>query len=101
MKRDCSAWPLPKAGKALQPEPDWRKDARPLRQAVEQLNAYFAGDLRTFDLPLRMEGNAVSARRLARAAGHPVRRDRFVWEIARRVGRRRDRGRLGWPMVES
>src|SRR5947209_6171045 len=38
--------------RAIRPEPDWRDDAEPLRRAVEQLQAYFAGDLRKFDLPL-------------------------------------------------
>jgi len=33
-----------------------------LRQAVEQLRAYFAGELRNFDLPLDMQGTAFQKR---------------------------------------
>src|SRR5438874_1592570 len=42
--------------KAMQPEPGWNHSARPLQPAVDQLTAYFAGDLRAFDLPLHMQG---------------------------------------------
>jgi len=73
-------------GKALQPEPDWRKDARPLRQAVEQLNAYFAGDLRTFDLPLRMEGTPFQLAVWRALQDIPYGETASYGEIARRVG---------------
>ncbi len=35
---------------------DWIKDARPLRQAASQLEAYAEGDLEEFDLPIRPRG---------------------------------------------
>jgi methylated-DNA-[protein]-cysteine S-methyltransferase len=38
------------------PEPGWTEDAAPLRPAVRQLAAYFAGELQKFDLPLRLDG---------------------------------------------
>jgi methylated-DNA-[protein]-cysteine S-methyltransferase len=38
------------------PQPDWREDAEPFRQVIAQLCAYFAGDLREFDLPLSLLG---------------------------------------------
>ena len=34
----------------------WRRDAQPFRAVVEQLDAYFAGELRTFDLSLAPRG---------------------------------------------
>jgi len=39
---------------------DWveNRDAEPLATAAEQLDAYFSGRLRAFDLPLRMQGTA-------------------------------------------
>jgi len=38
------------------PEADWEESERPFRDTVRQLNAYFAGRLRVFDLPLRPQG---------------------------------------------
>jgi methylated-DNA-[protein]-cysteine S-methyltransferase len=34
----------------------WKDDRAAFREAAAQLKAYFAGDLTTFDLPLRMKG---------------------------------------------
>jgi len=34
----------------------WRRSPSDLREAVEQLRAYFAGELREFDLPLSLNG---------------------------------------------
>ena len=41
---------------ALGPKPDWRRDDAALRPVREQLEAFFAGELQTFKLPLRMTG---------------------------------------------
>jgi methylated-DNA-[protein]-cysteine S-methyltransferase len=38
------------------PKLQWRRDDAALRPALEQLKAFFAGALETFDLPLRMIG---------------------------------------------
>lgn len=37
-------------------QPDWRRDAAPFAEAVKQLDAYFAGELKDFDLPLAPAG---------------------------------------------
>ncbi len=34
----------------------WRRDAAPFKEAERQLNAYFAGELRAFDLAIRFNG---------------------------------------------
>src|SRR4051794_33168435 len=44
--------------KAAKPKPDWCCDATPFRAAVEQLRAYFAGELESFSLNLAPEGTA-------------------------------------------
>jgi methylated-DNA-[protein]-cysteine S-methyltransferase len=38
------------------PKPDWIRDDDALREAANQLRAYFAGDRRDFDLPLAPRG---------------------------------------------
>jgi methylated-DNA-[protein]-cysteine S-methyltransferase len=69
--------------------PDWIPDARPLRTAASQLEAYAAGDLEEFDLPVRPKGTDFQLRvwralttipygatttygRLAADIGHPT-----------------------------
>ena len=42
----------------IRPPKEWEQDARPFREAVRQLNAYFGGKLRDFDLPLAPSGTA-------------------------------------------
>ena len=39
-----------------QPEPEWARDNNALREAADQLRAYFRGELRAFDLPLAPRG---------------------------------------------
>ena len=38
------------------PQSDWREEATPLVETIRQLRAYWAGELRDFDLPLAPEG---------------------------------------------
>jgi methylated-DNA-[protein]-cysteine S-methyltransferase len=45
-----------KNGKPAAPEPDWRQDSSPFRELTRQLEAYFAGQLESFDLALAPEG---------------------------------------------
>jgi methylated-DNA-[protein]-cysteine S-methyltransferase len=69
-------------------DPAWREDPAPFAAAVAQLGEYFAGERRTFDLPLAPEGTAFQRRvwagltaipygettsyaALAEAIGHP------------------------------
>ncbi len=40
----------------LKIEKDWKRDDTVLKPALDQLTAYFAGELRRFDLPLAPEG---------------------------------------------
>ena len=40
------------------PDPDWKQDAAPFREAIRQLHAYFAAERKDFDLPLLLEGTA-------------------------------------------
>ena len=56
-----SLW-LPSGRDRQDPEPDWVESARPFKHAVRQLDAYFAGRLRQFDLPLAPVGTAFQQR---------------------------------------
>jgi methylated-DNA-[protein]-cysteine S-methyltransferase len=78
-----------RGGKAAPgPKPHWRRDDASLRTIREQLGAYFAGELREFEVPIRMAGTpfqrlvweglrtipygvTISYAELARRVGHP------------------------------
>ena len=74
-----------------------------LVEAKRQLEAYFAGDLKEFSLPLAAERHRLPAPRLGRAGGDPVRRDGVVRRgRARRSGcRLAHRERSAWPTAPT
>ena len=72
--------------KAMQPEPGWTHNPRPLQRAVDELTAYFAGDLRTFDLPLNMQGTPFQLSVWRALLDIPYGETTSYGEIARRVG---------------
>ncbi len=43
-------------------DPSWREDPRPFKEPIRQLRAYFKGELRGFDLPLRPTGTPFQLR---------------------------------------
>jgi methylated-DNA-[protein]-cysteine S-methyltransferase len=43
-------------------QPDWKEDKAPFVEVIRQLQAYFDGDLREFDLPLAPEGTEFQLR---------------------------------------
>lgn len=49
---------FPDADQDARIEPDWRRERRHLDAAIEQLDAYFAGRRRHFDLALAAQGTA-------------------------------------------
>ncbi len=49
---------FPTGHKAFGPAPDWQQADAPFQNVRRQLNAYFAGELRCFDLPLQLSGTA-------------------------------------------
>jgi len=58
----------------------------PLQNAVNQLNAYFAGDLRHFDLPLKLAGTPFQLAVWRALQDIPYGETTSYGELARRVG---------------
>jgi len=65
---------------------DWREDAQPFRETARQLTAYFAGELREFDLPLRMEGTPFQLSVWRALRDIPYGETISYGELARRIG---------------
>jgi methylated-DNA-[protein]-cysteine S-methyltransferase len=64
----------------------WRRDDDQLRPAVEQLRAYFAGELRDFDLPLALDGTDFQRRVWNALRDIPFGTAISYGELARRIG---------------
>src|SRR5882672_12965269 len=43
-------------------QPDWMEDRSPFAEVIRQLQAYFSGELKQFDLPLAPEGTEFQLR---------------------------------------
>jgi len=78
---------FPEGKNPPQPAPDWRPDAQCLRYVVEQLDAYFAGSLRDFDLPLQMQGTPFKLSVWKALRDIPYGETISYAELARRVGK--------------
>ena len=75
------------AGNApLEIPPQWERDDEALRDAAQQLRAYFAGSLRTFELPLRAEGTPFQHRVWEQLRAIPYGETRTYGELAGRLG---------------
>ena len=48
--------------RAVSEQPDWREDEAPFAEVIRQLQAYFQGELRSFNLPLAPEGTQFQLR---------------------------------------
>jgi len=68
------------------PEPGWRCDPEPFREAARQLEAYFAGARRSFDLPLAPEATPFQSRVLEALRGIPYGETRSYKDIAIALG---------------
>jgi methylated-DNA-[protein]-cysteine S-methyltransferase len=71
------------------PAATWRRDPAAFRDAAGQLRAYFAGELRDFDLPLAPEGTDFQRRVWAALREIPYGETITYTELAAAVGRPR------------
>jgi methylated-DNA-[protein]-cysteine S-methyltransferase len=71
---------------AAGPEPGCRRDDSALRLVREQLSAYFARELRDFELPLRMDGTPFQRRVWDELRRIPFGGTCSYTELARRIG---------------
>jgi methylated-DNA-[protein]-cysteine S-methyltransferase len=69
------------------PDPGWRRDRGALREAADQLDAYFAGELRDFDLPVAPLGTPFQREVWAALRDIPYGRTTTYAELAAAVGR--------------
>jgi methylated-DNA-[protein]-cysteine S-methyltransferase len=70
----------------LRPQPQWRHGGAALRAAVVQLEQYFAGHRRSFDLALRLKGTPFQQRVWAELQRIPYGETLSYGELARRLG---------------
>ena len=68
------------------PNKEWKEDAAFFLDVVRQLRAYFAGELREFDIPLLMEGTEFQKRVWKNLQSIPYGETISYGELARKVG---------------
>lgn len=76
------------AGKAaMQPESDWLRRNGVFHEAIAQLNAWFAGELHQFDLPLAPQGTPFQQRVWKALLDIPYGETRSYGDVARQIGK--------------
>lgn len=80
---------FPEGSRRREPEPDWIWSEKPFTAACEQLEAYFEGRLKEFDLPLRPGGTEFQLAVLGELRKIPYGTTVSYGEIAQRIGRPR------------
>jgi len=80
---------FPKGSMRRDPETDWIYNEKPLAKARQQLEEYFAGTRKEFDLPLRIKGTEFQVSVLNALQEIPYGKTASYGEIARRIGRPR------------
>jgi methylated-DNA-[protein]-cysteine S-methyltransferase len=78
---------FPEGSRRRDPEPDWIYNEQPFRAACAQLEAYFAGRLKAFDLELAPSGTPFQLAVLEELRKIPYGTTASYSDIARRIGR--------------
>jgi methylated-DNA-[protein]-cysteine S-methyltransferase len=75
------------SGKRPEPtRPAWKQNSSVFEEAIRQLQAYFRGELKEFDLPLRMEGTEFQLRVWNALRAIPYGETISYAQLARRIG---------------
>jgi len=77
MRERCGWSVFERSKRSAPPGVDWKLDKEPFAEAIRQLQAYFRGELKEFDLPLAMEGTEFQLRVWMLCALIPLWRKRF------------------------
>lgn len=77
---------FPKEDAAAPPQADWREDRQAFSETCRQLEAYFAGDLDNFRLPLAPQGTPFQQRVWKELIKIPYGQTISYGELARRIG---------------
>ncbi|HZQ19829.1 MAG TPA: methylated-DNA--[protein]-cysteine S-methyltransferase [Terriglobales bacterium] len=67
-------------------KPEWQENAAALKATIRQLRAYFAGELKDFDLPLAPQGTEFQQNVWAELCKIPYGETISYGELARRIG---------------
>ncbi|MDH3751864.1 MAG: methylated-DNA--[protein]-cysteine S-methyltransferase [Gammaproteobacteria bacterium] len=78
---------FPKGKMRHDPDPDWIYNEKPFAAAREQLEEYFSGNRKDFDLPLNLSGTEFQVRVLEELQRIPYGETTSYGDIARRIGR--------------
>ena len=78
---------FPEGAMRRDPEPDWIYNEKPFAAARQQLSEYFAGERRTFDLPLKLTGTEFQMSVLQALQQIPYGETTSYADIAERIGR--------------
>lgn len=65
---------------------DWKRDRAPFAEVIRQLQAYFHGELREFDVPLALEGTEFQRRVWNALRGIPYGETISYLQLAERIG---------------
>jgi methylated-DNA-[protein]-cysteine S-methyltransferase len=68
------------------PDPSWQEDPAFLQPAIDQLHAYFSGDLESFDLPLAPQGTPFQRNVWRELCEIPFGKTISYGELAQRIG---------------
>lgn len=78
---------FPSGSMRRDPEPNWIFNEKPFAEAIRQLDEYFNGDRRDFDLPLRLDGTEFQLMVLDELQKIPYGETTSYGAIAKRIGR--------------
>jgi methylated-DNA-[protein]-cysteine S-methyltransferase len=78
---------FPKGKMRHDPEPEWIFNEKPFGTARQQLQEYFAGERKDFDLPLQLSGTEFQVQVLEELQKIPYGETTSYGDIAKRIGR--------------